>query len=457
MNEVVDDNQRALRDLIAVLQLGKLARAASKHDELAFLIVNDTHRTAKYEQAFLCSFNANDQLRVEAVSGVAQPDNASPYLQHLQRVLRGVFATENASQLHAINPESLSEKLQADWQAINIQNPLWCPFVDNAGILQAVLVLTRRDPWTQADTTRLDFLIDAYAQSWLALTRQRITWRARVSAFKERARQRKYQLLSIIAIVLVMLIPVSQTVTAPAEVVAEQPTIISPPVDGVVKRFYVKPNEAVKSGQVLFELEDSVIRNRYEVGLKALSVAQADYRRAIAKAFSDERSKAEVNLLKAVAEQKAEEVKYARDLLNRIKVKASRDGLAVYSNENDWLGKPVRVGERIITLADPDKTELLVWLPVDDAISFPQQAEVSAFLNVDPTSPLEAGLRQFSYEAQPSPEDVLSFQLRARFVENVQRPRIGLKATAKVYGEKVSLFYYIFRRPLAAARRYIGW
>ena len=164
-----------------------------------------------------------------------------------------------------------------------------------------------------------------------------------------------------------------------------------------------------------------------------------------------------MNLLKAVAAQKAEEVNYARDLLQRIQVRAPRDGIAVFSDENDWLGKPVSVGERIITLADPNATELLVWLPVDDAISFPQNARVRTFLNVNPTQPLRAELRQLSYEAQLSPDNVLAFKLRARFAANVERPRIGLKATAKVYGENVSLFYYIFRRPLAAVRRFLGW
>ena len=36
-------------------------------------------------------------------------------------------------------------------------------------------------------------------------------------------------------------------------------------------------------------------------------------------------------------------------------------------------------------------------------------------------------------------------------------PRIGLRGTAKVYGEKVSLFYYLFRRPITYLRQHLGW
>ena len=35
-------------------------------------------------------------------------------------------------------------------------------------------------------------------------------------------------------------------------------------------------------------------------------------------------------------------------------------------------------------------------------------------------------------------------------------PRIGLRGTAKVYGSKVSLFYYLFRKPITFMRQLIG-
>ena len=35
--------------------------------------------------------------------------------------------------------------------------------------------------------------------------------------------------------------------------------------------------------------------------------------------------------------------------------------------------------------------------------------------------------------------------------------RLGLHGTAKVYGEEVSLGYYLLRRPLSALRAWTGW
>ena len=35
--------------------------------------------------------------------------------------------------------------------------------------------------------------------------------------------------------------------------------------------------------------------------------------------------------------------------------------------------------------------------------------------------------------------------------------RIGLRGTAKIYGDRVLLGYYLFRRPLATLRGWTGW
>ena len=36
-------------------------------------------------------------------------------------------------------------------------------------------------------------------------------------------------------------------------------------------------------------------------------------------------------------------------------------------------------------------------------------------------------------------------------------PRIGLRGTARIYGGDTTLFYYLLRRPITAARQWLGW
>jgi hypothetical protein len=94
---------------------------------------------------------------------------------------------------------------------------------------------------------------------------------------------------------------------------------------------------------------------------------------------------------------------------------------------------------------------------VADAITLEPGAEVEFFLNISPGAPLHATLRQASYEATLSSASLLGYRLKATFTDTTQMPRIGLRGTAKIYGEKVTLFYYLARRPLAAIRQFMGW
>jgi hypothetical protein len=109
-----------------------------------------------------------------------------------------------------------------------------------------------------------------------------------------------------------------------------------------------------------------------------------------------------------------------------------------------------------MTVADPAHTGLNLWVPVGDAVNLEPGADVRIFLNTDPTRPLEAVIEHASYEAQVNESGILAFKAKARFTDPSLAPRIGLKGTAKIYGEQVTLGYYLLRRPLAAVRQTLG-
>ena len=54
-----------------------------------------------------------------------------------------------------------------------------------------------------------------------------------------------------------------------------------------------------------------------------------------------------------------------------------------------------------------------------------------------------------------SPEEVLSYKIGVSY-EGEAPPRIGLRGTAKIYGSRVTLFYYLFRKPITFVRQLIG-
>ena len=66
-------------------------------------------------------------------------------------------------------------------------------------------------------------------------------------------------------------------------------------------------------------------------------------------------------------------------------------------------------------------------------------------------------LTSAAYRAEPTPEGVLAYRLKVRFDQGETLPRLGLMGTAKVRGGWTPLIYYVLRRPLAAARQWLGW
>jgi multidrug resistance efflux pump len=267
----------------------------------------------------------------------------------------------------------------------------------------------------------------------------------------------KQRRLAALLLLVFLLFPIRQSALAPAEVIALDATTVTSPLDGVVKAIHVRPNQTVKTGQALFSLDDTTLRNRLDVAQKSVAVADAELLATTQKAFDTPQSKGELSLLSGRSHEKRAELLAIQSQLSRIDVLAPNDGVAVFGNADDWLGRPVSTGERIMLLANPEKPGVLVHLPVADAISLDVGASVKLFLTVMPLLPLDAKITETSYQAVLSPEGVASYRLQAAFKNSELQPRIGLRGTAKVYGGWVCLGYYLIRRPLATLREWSGW
>jgi len=434
--------------LSTLLQLEKEARHADSYTELCFITVNETHRLFPYDQAILCAIAPSGRIKITSVSGVSTVDKHAPFIRSLRQLIKHHLKdVEKARQILPIQVEDLPSSIKSEWQG----QVLWCPFIHvQGGYIEAGLLLFRKKPWRDAEITLLGYLTDAYAHAWSALQGGGI--RKPIKPL----RRWLIRLLLLAVFAASTQFSIRESVLAPAEVIAKSPLIVTAPMEGTIKQIYVAPNETVEVGEKLFSLDEMVQKNRYTIAQKTLAVASADLLRAEQKAFLDPSTRGEMALLKAKVKEREAELEYVGTLLKRLVVRSEKAGIAVFADVNDWLGKPVRVGEKIMFLADPKLTELQLWVPVADAINLASNAPVQLFLNTEPTHPLSAHLYQASYEAELTPDGWLAFRAKARFTGYNSLPRIGLKGTGKIYGAKVNLYYYLLRRPLAALRQALG-
>ncbi len=438
--------------LSTLVQLVKRARHAASEQELAFIMVNETYALAPFRQAALWRRDGRSAGKVIAISGAAVVERNAPFVLWLKRMLSQLDG-ETSNGPRPVAASDLQGTVAEEWSEWLPMHALCVPLAFDKGRRLGILLLAREQAWGDGERYLLQELADGFAQAWQSFRGGR---RRRLLA-KIFAWRNALKLAFVIALGVVLALPVTLSALAPAEVAPFKPTIVRAPLDGVVDRFLVEPNATVAAGQPLLDLDSRAIQNKLDVAGKELAVAEAEYRQAAQEAVFDDKSRAKLAVLKGRMDQRRADVAYAQSLLDRVHVTASRAGLALFDDPNDWIGRPVTIGEKLLEIADPTQAELEIWLPVADAITLKPGAPIELFLNVSPGAPLKAKLRQASYEATLSPSNLLGYRLKATLDDPSEAPRIGLRGTAKLYGERVSLFYYLARRPLAAMRQFLGW
>jgi len=448
----LSQEESRLQTLGSLLQIEQDVRQAESESAVEFIAVNDTWRIVPYRQAVLWRRGFGQRPVVKLVSGLAALPGDSPYRQWLTEVIHLLAAQTKPGKALLATAADIPEELRAGWQE-------WTPEMAVLLVLPAPrgqdvggLWLAVENIPGDAELALLERLAWAYGQALWAWRPHAPVWQGWREKLKSGRRRKQLAL----AVLVLALFPMRLTALAPAETIGKDAKLIAAPADGVVGKFFVDPNQPVKAGEILFTLDDTTFRNRYEVTEKARAVAQADYLRATQKSFSDEASKAELASLRARFEEKAAETQYTKDLFERIQVESPGEGIVVYSDPNDWLGKPVQTGERIALLADPRQVQIAIHLPVDDAISLDIGSPVRLYLNISPLGSIDGVLVQASYEPAPEAEGFVAYRLKADLAPGETPPRIGLKGTAKVYGSWAPLIYHVLRKPLAALRRMSG-
>jgi hypothetical protein len=435
------DQQPDLSGVSALLQLEAMARSAESIKALQFLIVNETRKLVPFRQAFCFKSNhpVKRTCKLVAASSISVIDRNAPFVRWLERALDRIFDKSDINTSQKIDSARCPDDIKAGWKEYSLPFVLWCPLLLPDGTFIGGIWLARESPWQEEEATLVKRLADTYAHAWLTLTGKK-------NLLHKSNAIRTLFWLTVLLLIGISFIPVRLSALAPVEIIAKDPIIVSAPMDGVIADILVPPNTKVAEGDLIILYEDTNLRNQFKVAEKTLSVAMAEYHKTTQGAFQDAKSKAQIALLKSQVELNETKRDYARELLDQVEISAEEDGLLIYTDESDWIGRPVKVGQRIMEIADPEQIELRIDLAVDDAIVLKEDAEVKVFLDVDPLNPLSAIVTHASYNAEIVTGDVLAYRIDAEFDQAYLNLRIGLQGTAKIYGETVTLFFSSLRQ-----------
>ncbi|GAA0682058.1 hypothetical protein GCM10009104_03570 [Marinobacterium maritimum] len=439
--------------LATLLHLMRRAREAASAASLRFTLVNESHALLSYRQAAFWSCSQG----VEALSGVSTVERQAPYVHWLDRWCRQANAAEAGTATLDLRALSGVD----EWTGWQEWLPPFLAVIQlpcREGFAGGRLVLAREQPFKAAEVSMLQEWCDAWVQAYAA--HQPRSWLHRLRP-APRASSRKRWLVRgglTLATLVIAALPVRLTVLAPAELVPLEPAIIRAPMDGIIDDVLVSPNQRVDAEQPLFAFDRVSLASRLEVAERSLLTIQAEYRRNAQRALFDAESKSELAVLQSQIAERQVEVEYLRELNQRSQVPAPREGVVLFEDAGELIGRPVVTGERIMVVADEHKTQVEAWVSPADMVSLLAGNEVRLYLAADPVNPVSARISYVAHLAEQRPDGQFAYRVRAQLEPSdaALLPRLGLKGTAKLEGEQVSLIFWIARRPWSALRGWIG-
>jgi multidrug efflux pump subunit AcrA (membrane-fusion protein) len=444
--QAVDTSGPRMQPGDTLLALAAAARAATTAAQRRFVLLDRTRDSLPYHAAVL---RRGGTL---AHSGVAVLDAQGPFGQWLARL----FAHLAELPAGPLAAESLGPGLAGELAQWWPPHLLWLPGEDAGD----GWLLVRELPWRAHEAALLREwfalwqIVDAAARA--QAPRRIVDLPALAAALGLRGKRRRSVALGAAALLAVLCFPVTLSVRAPGEIVPRAPTVLRAATDGMARRLHVEPNQAVREGQLLAELDDASASSRLQVARQGLATAEAELRQTSQAALGDAQAKAQLAVALGRVEEKRTEVAFLGEQMRRTELRAPHDGVVLVDDPGTWAGRTVAAGEALLRLARPDDQELEAWLPAGDAVELADGAPMRLFLASRPATPAAAQLRSYGFEAQARPDGTLAYRLRGTLAEP-GRERLGARGTVHADAGRVPLVYWVLRRPLAGLREATGW
>lgn len=434
-----------------LLEECELLGRASSMQELHVLAANALSALTRSGQVLLWKMSIWGKPELVAIAGLTQiqrHNDLTNWFEGLARVCL-ISGTDEFEELPTPIPDP---HLEAQRGQYLFQHTVHGLLRDKQQAVIGGVFLSKSTPWTDVEI----WIARKYGQALCGHLGHFLIHQFQWDRVRQRVTSRYGVIGVALGLVGILCMPVHLRAIASVEITARDARPITASQDGVIEKVMVRPNQEVTAGQVLVLYDGAVVRNRLEVARQNVFIMQAELDRSVGKAFEDDTSRNALRTLRARVQEKTAEMRYLQQLASRLEVVAPSAGLVIFSDAEEWVGRPLQMGERIMHLADRDKVWMTLLVAPEDAIAGMEQSQVKVNLDINPFESVTGQVRESSYEALPQPDGRIAYVLRARLDEGHAVPRIGLRGVATVYGERVSLGYFLFRKPMRVMQRFLG-
>ncbi len=437
---------QAVQLLASISRLGLKAFSTKSKQSLIFLMLNDTLQVVRYDRAVLWEVSEKHKLHLIGISGEANPDPKTALAQCLNDIVHKISPLDQAQ---ILSHEVLEPYIKTSGHK-NV-SVVWLPIkVEDKLTLGLWLERWEGSKWQYDEIEILSFLMQNYGAAW-----EKFELRTLITPGS--LKKPIYFILgSLLLFSFIFYVPLR--IVAPCEVVPDDPVLITAPLQGIIEDIRVEPGQEVSKGDVLFEYDKQAPLDELQVVVKQVNIIQAEIQKALALSRTDRSSRSELGVLQEKLAKERKTLEAARYKASKLIVTSPIDGVAIIQDPDKWRGSPVDVGEKVMIVSDPDENKVRIWIPETDNVDINPDYDVRVILNIHPNLTYYAKLTYVASSVTLSESNVPSFVADAEWVDgNPEGVKLGLKGTAILYGEKVSLFYWILRKPWIFIRQSIGW
>jgi hypothetical protein len=355
---------------------------------------------------------------------------------------------ENKVKIFVVHKENIPSEMLSEW-AENLGQELIIAnlYLDKSQSINLLIFNTEK--YSDENLISFNFLAKSYKQ---ALT---INIPDKQSSKKKLLKPSFFIKLFIIGFIISLFFPVTPSIMAPAELISEKTWAINAPISGIIKKIAVEPNSIVRKDDLLFTFDQLDLENNLKVKQQELKILETDQKQAKALGFDDRDERAKIFRINQDITAKQQEVSYAKQQFNLSLVKAPNQGIVLFKSKNDFLGKPARIGETIMRLADINSRMIEIWVDVSDSIPLKNGMVIYYYSNKEPFTPITAKLHYYSYEAYITPQNKIAYRLLANFENDNGDLIIGDHGQVKIYGlQKILFGQFLFQKPIATLRQW---
>jgi hypothetical protein len=422
-----------MEKLFSLLELQRRIFEAPTRDAVLHLILNDTKRILPYVSGVFFNYNTL-LLKPEKISGNIIFDPQSDFITRRLGVIKDLKSQNQNVVLYEQDSIHAAILYLTTYQEAHI-GVLWFEF---------------DRPVHEAEKVILDEMAVVFSQA-LALWQRR-----KANSFPTWALSSQRKKIIIAFGLVIFFLPVKLNISAPAEIVARDAHIITAPFDGVVEDIKFDSGSLVKEGDIVAIMEQDGLVAQAELADQSLRVAQSSLSRLQRESLRDSQKRQQMMELQDTVRSKKIERDYAQSLQKRSMIITDQAGTLIIDDEQGLRGKPVKTGDRLMMIANPDDYELLIRVPINNMTPLEVGSSVKFFLNVNPLSGQAAKITRIGYQASPDADGLLTYKVTAEIDKKASQIRIGWTGTARIQGGWSFLGYAVLRRPLITLRNITG-